>query len=160
MDNASKALVMAGAILIAVMLISLGVLLFNQTTDMTSGMTSQVDTMALAGYNKNYENYAGMNKSASEVRALLGRVRAHNNNIDERTKYGCINTTLNGTAVNDRQNPQVTNAQAISTALPTNTVNESQILDSSYYQITINGYNTLGAVSSIIIHRQTQYIQN
>ncbi len=162
MDNASKALVMAGAILIAVMLISLGVMLFNAASDTTGGMVGQVDTMTLAAYNKNYTDYQGWNKSASEVLQLLGRLRAHNNNIDERTNYGSITAQLNDAGVGARQNPAVNNGQAMNSALPAANqfINESQITASSYYGVVVTGYNTLGAVSASTVYRQTVYFQN
>ena len=161
MDNASKALVMAGAILIAVMLISLGVYLFNAASNTNEGMIQQIDTMALAAYNKNYEQYNGYNWKASDVKALIGRLRAHNNNIEERTAYGTITSTLNDGGIAARQNPTVNAGTAVNgTTTNPATVNTGSIRESSYYAIQVTGYNQLGAVSQITVWRQTNYFQN
>lgn len=54
MENASKALIIAGAILISILLISLGIIMFNQsksTTDQASGTANAMEQGAQAGVN-------------------------------------------------------------------------------------------------------------
>ncbi|MBR6253574.1 MAG: hypothetical protein IKR04_07065 [Clostridia bacterium] len=164
MDNASKALVMAGAILIAVMLISFGVLIFNQMTGTGNQIVNQFDTMSLAGYNKTYSDYAGANKSAADVRALLQRVRAHNNNIDERTNYGSIQVNSNSFGatggINALPSVTVSNGQAIRNNANDTVFSEGTIRDSKYYYIAVTEYNQLGAVSRVTVWQQANYFQN
>ena len=75
MENASKALIIAGAILLAILLISLGIMIFNQAQDTinTSGM-SQAELQA---FNNKFIKYEGT-KKGSEVKALVNEVIASN----------------------------------------------------------------------------------
>ena len=93
MDNASKALVMAGAILIAVMLISLGVLLFNQGQQVAQNAGQGLNTMAIQSYNSKFNTYFGKNKSYAETKALISAVRTHNNNVEEVGAWGICKIT-------------------------------------------------------------------
>lgn len=141
MDNASKALVMAGAILIAVMLISLGVLLFNRAQDIANNATGGVNASLVQAYNSRYTAYEGKNKGASQTRNLIHMVEAHNKNTEEVGQYG-----------------QITFSGNYSTA--------GAISDSKYYTIgvTIGGGNgtnaSVGSVSSITISQQANYVNN
>lgn len=81
MENASKALIIAGAILLAILLISLGIMIFSQAQDsiQNNGM-SQAET---AAFNNKFVKYEGV-KKGSEVRSLIQEVIASNaddNNI-------------------------------------------------------------------------------
>lgn len=79
MENASKALIIAGAILLAILLISLGIYIFNQASDTInkSGMT-QAETKT---FNQNFTKYEGKQKG-SAIRSMVQDVLA-NNNSDE-----------------------------------------------------------------------------
>jgi len=82
MDNASKALVMAGAILIAVMLISLGVLLYNRATDVATSSLDSVNAVKNNADNQMYAQYLGAGKSKSQACSLLDLVMANNSNSE------------------------------------------------------------------------------
>ncbi len=101
MDNASKALVMAGAILIAVMIISLGVLLFRKAADITEPVIDETRKTMITTYNNNWLNYEGDNKSASEVRAFIADINSHNNNSESVHNYG--ESAVTGGVVGDTQ---------------------------------------------------------
>ena len=164
MDNASKALVMAGAILIAIMLISLGVLLFNQAQQNTNDIVGQFGTMSLSAYNKNYTDYVGANKSASDVKALLGRIRAHNNNVEERTVFGSITATSQDFGatggITAQPNPDITNGAAIRDKVDDPVFSEASVRESKYYYIVVTEYNQQGAVSGVTVYQQSTYFQN
>ena len=137
MDNASKALVMAGAILIAVMLISLGVLLFTRARDIANDATSGIDRQTITAYNNEWLNYEGTRKSASDIRSLIQAVNSQNNNADSVYKYGEIKLKTNGT---DMSKPAG------------GSYSSSKVGKNSRYEVTITGYsNTGGAVSEITI---------
>jgi len=88
MENASKALIIAGAILLAILLISLGIMIFTQAQDTVNnnGM-SQADKQA---FNNKFLKYEGSNKKASEVKALINEVKVSNAEDQDRQ------ITLNG----------------------------------------------------------------
>lgn len=86
MENASKALIIAGAILIAILLISVGILVINSTGNVTDQVGSQMDKMAKDTFNGQFTNYEGTGKSASQVRALKSAVVASNSSNTEQVK--------------------------------------------------------------------------
>ena len=77
MENASKALIIAGAILLAILLISLGIIIFSQAQDTinNSGM-SQAE---LQTYNSQFLKYEGSQKG-TVVKSMIQEVLAVNNN--------------------------------------------------------------------------------
>ena len=78
MDNASKALIMAGAILISLALVGLGVYIFSISSDLQDDTTQQMDVMAAQTKNKQLSNYAGDKVRGSSVNALMDLVRTLN----------------------------------------------------------------------------------
>lgn len=77
MENASKALIIAGAILVSILLISIGVIIINSTGNMTDQVGTTTDTMAIETFNSQFTNYEGK-VSASQVKALVSKVNASN----------------------------------------------------------------------------------
>lgn len=78
MENASKALIIAGAILISILLISVGVLIMNSTGDTTKSVEDSAGQIAIRTFNSNFTPYLGENQSASQIRALVSAVNASN----------------------------------------------------------------------------------
>ena len=70
MENASKALIMAGAILIAIMIISLGILIFSKMGGSAKEMAN-MDEQEIAAFNSKITPYIGESVSGSQVNALL-----------------------------------------------------------------------------------------
>ncbi len=92
MENASKALIIAGAILLAILLISLGIIIFSQAQDTVnnSGMTqAEVQT-----FNGQLVKYEGSQKG-TVVKTMIQEVLAINNNGSGYT----ITVNVNGTAI-------------------------------------------------------------
>lgn len=76
MENASKALIIAGAILLSILIIGLGMYIYQQAADVmgNTGLTSQ----EVQAYNSKFLNYEGQ-QTGSSVRALCDVIRNHNN---------------------------------------------------------------------------------
>ena len=75
MENASKALIIAGAILLSILLISLGVMVFQQGQDAikNSGMSkAEIQT-----FNNQFTQYEG-DRRGSQVKSLIQEVNASN----------------------------------------------------------------------------------
>ena len=77
MENASKALIIAGAILISILLISIGIILINSGRDITSTGTSGIQSQKIQAFNSKFTAYEGT-KKGSEIRGLVGEVNASN----------------------------------------------------------------------------------
>ena len=75
MENASKALIIAGAILLAILLISLGIMIYNQAQDTVSN--SGMDQAAVTAFNNQFLKYEG-NQKGTMVKSLIQEVRASN----------------------------------------------------------------------------------
>lgn len=70
MENASKALIIAGAILISILIISLGVLIFNKMGH-SAKQAANMDEQEIANFNSKITPYVGDNISGSQVNALI-----------------------------------------------------------------------------------------
>ena len=92
MENASKALIIAGAILLAILLISLGIIIFSQAQDTVnnSGMT-QAEVQTFNGQLVKYEG----DQKGTVVKTMIQEVLAINNNGSGYT----ITVNVNGTAI-------------------------------------------------------------
>ena len=76
MENASKALIIAGAILLAILLISLGIMIFNQAQDTVNN--SGMSQAEITAFNNKFLKYEGKGKTASEVKALVNEAMVSN----------------------------------------------------------------------------------
>lgn len=86
MENATKALVIAGAMLTAIAIIALGVGVFNDSAEPVGQVQDTMDTTTLATFNNQFLKYNGK-QSGSKVKALAGDVMAHNANSDKKVKF-------------------------------------------------------------------------
>ena len=75
MENASKALLIAGAILLAILIISLGIGIFTQAQDVTKN--SGMSKAEIQAFNSQFTKYEGTQKG-SNVKALISEVNASN----------------------------------------------------------------------------------
>lgn len=81
MENASKALIIAGAILLSILIIGLGMMIFQKAQGAMEG--AGLDTEKVDAYNSKFEDYEGT-CSGTNARALCDLVRSHNNaNVDD-----------------------------------------------------------------------------
>lgn len=86
MENASKALIIAGAILISILLISVGVLVMNSINPMKDSAQKRSEAMASESFNAQFTSYEG-EQSGSQVRAMFSAVNASNaTNPDHQVK--------------------------------------------------------------------------
>ena len=78
MENASKALIIAGAILISIVLIGIGVLIVNSTGGITDEVGQQFSSQEKEAFNRQFETYESTSTNAGNARALLSRVISSN----------------------------------------------------------------------------------
>ena len=75
MENASKALIIAGAILLSILIIGLGVFIYNQAKNAIGPVG--MDQLAIQQFNATFEGYEGT-KSGSQVKQLIKTVISSN----------------------------------------------------------------------------------
>ena len=99
MENVSRALIMAGAILIALLIISLGVFVFTKASSTVS--KSQLNSQSARSHNSSFESYFGNDVSSADVKSLLSQVRTNNmsaNNNKEPYVIGICFVSIDTTA--------------------------------------------------------------
>ena len=77
MENASKALIIAGAILVSIMIVSLGVLIFNRMGGTAKEMAN-MDEQEIAAFNSKITPYLGKSITGSQVNVLIQYVISNN----------------------------------------------------------------------------------
>ena len=95
MENASKALIIAGAILLSILIISLGVVVFQQAQNIanSNGM-SDVEKTA---FNSKFTQYEGDSVKGTGVNALLQAIRTSNADSDNEEKQVYVNNAASCT---------------------------------------------------------------
>lgn len=78
MENASKALLIAGSVLIVILLIAVGVRIFNSTHGTAESVETTMSATEIATFNNKFIAYAGKKKSAAQAKALANVVIANN----------------------------------------------------------------------------------
>ena len=85
MENATKALIIAASILIAIVLITLGVFVLGQGTTMVKE-NSDMTAEQVTAYNAKWEAFLGDKVSGSKVKQLIRTVTQHNRTYTEISK--------------------------------------------------------------------------
>ena len=83
MENASKALIIAGAILLSILLISLGIMIFSQAQDTVTN--SGMSDAEISSFNNRFIKYEGERKG-SVVKTLIQEVIASNANANNASR--------------------------------------------------------------------------
>ena len=116
MENASKALLIAGAILLCILIIAIGMFIYNSAqSTITDSMTS-LSTQEIDAFNNQFTSYEGF-QTGSNVKALMGRLIGNADTYrDEPAKVPQVyidrlsntkNTNVNATfKTTDAGNPQ------------------------------------------------------
>lgn len=86
MENAAKALLIAGAVLIAILLISITIYIINSSTKPTKEGIAQMSETEISMFNSKFLGYAGKNVSANDVRTLIAKVNASNAQYKDENK--------------------------------------------------------------------------
>ncbi len=103
MENASKALIIAGAILISILLITIGIVLIRSGQSITDTGASEMASQTIQTFNAQFSSYVGTVKG-SQIKTLLENVRANNStdkshqvSVTSSTEESSISATKNYT---------------------------------------------------------------
>lgn len=133
MENATKALVMAGAILIAILLISVGIIIFRSTRGVQDQVGQTSEAMGVSIFNSKFTQYLGEKVSAVQVRNLISTIQSSNSKSPDHPITVVINS-------------YVYNSNQMATAM-------GKITD-PYYEVKIHtngGYSNDGFIQKIKI---------
>ena len=141
MENASKALIIAGAILLAIAIIGIGMYVYNNASEAMTGtdMTEQqVDT-----YNEPFQRYVGEIKG-SRAKTLCDSIATHNRNAEDASELIVL---VSGEVESEVAAPTDEDAAGTSTADIT-AISET-ILSGRTYNVTIGYDPNTGMVSTM-----------
>ena len=137
MENASKALLIAGAILIAIVLISLGVMILGQGSDLVKN--ANMSDAEITTYNSEWEQFKGGNVRGNLVIQMINKVNQHNraNADDDSKKIGVISGEKKDNATEDYKKD--------------NNLTAGDIKSGYSYKVTL-AYSSGGLVSNIYVN--------
>ena len=133
MENASKALIIAGAILLAILIISLGILIFSQAQDTINSVN--MDEQEIMAFNNKFTPYIGENKRGSEVNALAQAVLSNNQSAENNGETATKGITMDG-----QVSIAADGSTTAFTRLPSGTMYDVTVeyQDSLVHRITVN----------------------
>ena len=92
MENASKALIIAGAILLAILIIGLGIYIYNQASNSVSD--TGMDKIAVRQFNGQFEPYLDKVLSSIEAKSLIDTAKNAGVTITEGEGYLSTKTDI------------------------------------------------------------------
>lgn len=137
MENATKALLIAAAVLVAILIISLGLVVYNMAAETVNSQNlSQQEVQA---QNEKFARYDGTNKRGSEVNAMLKTVLQSNMDLMATNKSDGL-VSVNGASI----------------SLTTGATSITQRADTSkMYDIIVNYDSKSGLVNTITVNLHT-----
>ena len=135
MENATKALLIAGGILIALIILSLCIMMFNRIANIKKEQESQIKTEQILAFNAEYEAYDKQVMYGVDVITLINKVAENNKKYSGSIDYQ-ITVILDGV-------PMVNSNSLIGT-------DQEQYI----YKCTKITYNDFGRISKIEIQKR------
>ena len=132
MENATKALLIAAAVLIAILIITLGLVVYNNSANTVN--QANLSSQEIQAQNEKFTRYNGNNKRGSEVNSLLQTALNYN-----------LNTTDDGNKVT------VTGKNGAPSLATTATSITTQADTSALYTIEVKYEGAGGLVSEVVV---------
>ena len=101
MENATKAIIIAGSILIAIALIAVAVRVLNESQEPAEQVGGTMESTEISMFNSKFLAYVGSNKSSAEIKSLLNLIMANN-----ATAKSMIEVNFDGTVYNSKATVQ------------------------------------------------------
>lgn len=138
MENASKALLIAGAILIVILLIAVGMLVYSQSRSVIDTGVAQMSSTEISMFNAQFNEYSGKQKGSS-VKALLQAVVANNETYSDDTAK---QVKVNASGINASAN------NTVDQGIISNTISSTK--PSTTYTVTFGYTNSI--ITSVTIN--------
>lgn len=148
MENASKALIIAGGILLAIAIIGIGMYVYQQAAGAIDN--TKLTAQEIEAYNSEFSQYGGKQNGAT-VRAMLDRLRTHNSlNSDDESKVIVVGTTWGDFKGETLQRSDIDLSQDDWSATRITEL-KNTIVPGSIYNITFR-YSRAGLIKAISIN--------
>jgi len=144
MENASKALIIAASVLVSILLISFGIMIFNNARDSAGG--DQMSEVKITAHNSKFTQYEGT-KSGSEVKTLIQQINSTNVSDATEGNGRQITITASGFTLT------ATSAYDAATG-KANTYPTSPVASAGKYTVAISGYDNAGYINAITITKK------
>ena len=142
MENASKALIIAGAILLSIAIIGIGMFVYNSVSGTIQDSVDMSDD-EINAYNRDFLTYEGNARNGSQVKSLCETVRNHNVTVTDPSQEISL---INGTAQNITAPTQT--GTAGTTPAEINTL-KNTILSGRQYTVSIGYDPSTGRVTQV-----------
>ena len=110
MENASKALLIAGAILLCILIIAIGMFIYNSAQSTITDSLTSLSTQESEAFNNQFVSYEGV-QTGSNIKALMGRLIANADTYaDEPAKIPGVVIDKMTSSTNANVNELVSNA--------------------------------------------------
>ncbi len=127
MENASKALIMAGGILIAILLISALLLMINQVGDYQTAQSTITKNSQLAKFNMDFERYLDdKGISGADIVTLANKI------VDYNQKEGTVNEAANSVDYSIKMSLTISNMEAFTSQYAYDNVRDAIFQKNSY----------------------------
>ncbi len=100
MENASKALIIAGAVLVAILLIAFGMIMINSARTPIDEATGQSEQQAIEIFNAQFASFAGNQVSGPSVRSLYSKILTSNAKTSHKITVTSGTTNVTNTIAN------------------------------------------------------------
>ena len=149
MENASKALIIAGAILLSILIISLGIMIFRQASGVINN--NAMDEVAVETFNQQFTQYEGKKVKGANVNALLQKIVSNNlaNSDDDSKKVHVVIPSGNWSA------PKVNNDKTGVKEYPTSLSETGKALTGKAYDVSTTPDPNSGYITTVTISNPT-----
>jgi hypothetical protein len=148
MENASKALIIAGAILLSILIIAIGMYIYNSSTNSIYSAADQISSQEQQSFNSQWESYE-QNQPGSSVKNMISKLISNAQvNAEEKTKLPDLlyeATESSDTAEQVESKVGSTNVKGMNTA-------RSNIETKHNYYVELHYASDTGLVDAIYIH--------
>ena len=83
MENASKALLIAGAVLLVIAIIGIGMYILNSTSGVQDQATQTMSQLEIQNFNQKFEKYVSTSTTSANAKSIIQEVKANNATSDK-----------------------------------------------------------------------------
>ena len=150
MENASKALIIAGAILLSILIIAIGMYIYNSSTNSIYSAADQISSQEQQSFNSQWESYEE-SQPGSSVRTMIAKLISNAKvNAEEQSKLPDLaifptKASSNGDGYIVKSNVDKTNIKGFNAA-------RSKIETKHNYFVELHYSAATGLVDMIVVH--------
>lgn len=144
MENATKALLIAGAILIVILIIGVGMMVFQGASGSIDAGIAQMSAQEITIFNQNFTNYEGPKVKGANVKQLIGNIITNNS----------TNQDIDGKIVSIDGDKKI-DAKAADLKSDEMSVYRSEINTGATYTVTTQTNQKTGLVEKVTIKKNS-----